>query len=227
MTISKHFNTHANDYDNNNIIQRIVSKALVRDIQNKPKNILELGCGNGQIFREIKWPINKYKAIDFSQSMCDLHPKAKNLVVKCFDFDSDEFYTEIKNDNYDLVISSSAMQWSKNLPLLIKRLFSVSSEINCVLFTSNTFKSIYKITKQAPAIVSLESIKNAFDKYNSTYEVFNYQINFNSKKELFAYIKNSGVQGDVKLSYKDAKNLYKNYDKLYLEFEVIFVKSYK
>jgi len=225
MLIEKQFSNHASNYDDNNIIQRIVSKALVREIQNKPKSILELGCGSGQIFREILWDIDYYKAIDFSQNMCNIHPKNENLEVLCFDFDSDEFWQNIKDDKYDLVISSSAMQWSKNLNNLLQKLFKITNKIDCVLFTSNTFKSIYEITKQKPAILSLDEIKKEFDKYNSTYEVFNYQIDFNTKKELFSYIKNSGVQGDVKLSYKDAKNLYKKYDKLYLEFEVIFIKS--
>jgi len=225
MTIKKHFSNHAQDYDNNNIIQRIVSKALVREVQNNPKNILELGCGSGQIYREISWHLNKYKAIDFSQGMCDIHPANENLEVKCFDFDSEVFWEDIKNDKFDLVISSSAMQWSKDLNLLLKRLFTITNKIDCVLFTSNTFKSIYEITKQKPAILSKEEIIKEFDNYQSTYETINYQIKFDSKKELFSYIKNSGVQGDVKLSYKDAKNLYKKYDKLYLEFEVIFVKA--
>ena len=223
--IKKQFSSHASDYDNNNIIQRIVSKALVREIQNKPQTILELGCGNGQIYREISWNLKEYKAIDFSINMCKMHPKNKNLEVNCFDFDSDEFFDNIKNKKYDLIVSSSAMQWSKDLDKLLKRLFTVSNKIDCVLFTSNTFKSIYEITKQKPTILSLDEIKKEFDKYDSTYEIFNYQIDFKNKKELFAYIKNSGVQGDIKLSYKEAKNLYKKYNKLYLEFEVIFVKS--
>ena len=227
MTIKNKFSSHAKDYDNNNIIQRIVSKALVRDIEDKPQNILELGCGSGQIYREISWDFSYYKAIDFSANMCDIHPKNKNLDVLCFDFDSDEFYNEIKNDKYDLIISSSAIQWSKNLDKLLERLFKVSTKIDCVLFTSNTFKSIYNITKQRPAILSLDEIKQSFNNYSTVYEVFNYQINFDSKKELFSYIKNSGVQGDIKLSYKVAKNLYKKYDKLYLEFEVVFIKSSK
>ena len=225
MLIEKQFSNHASDYDDNNIIQRIVSKALVREISNNPQYILELGCGSGQIYREISWNIKKYKAIDFSQNMCNIHPQNENLEVLCFDFDSDEFWQNIKDDKYDLVISSSAMQWSKNLNNLLQKLFKITNKIDCVLFTSNTFKSIYEITKQKPAILSLDEIKKEFVKYNSTYEVFNYQIDFNTKKELFSYIKNSGVQGDVKLSYKDAKNLYKKYDKLYLEFEVIFIKS--
>ena len=224
MSTKSEFSKHAKDYDDNNIIQRIVSKALVRDIKNKPKNILELGCGSGQIFRHISWEIEHYKAIDFSASMCELHPRDKNIEVKCFDFDSEEFYTNIKDEKYDLVISASAMQWSKDLNLLIKRLLSVSKTINAVLFTSNTFKSIYDITKQAPAILSLEEIKEALTDTNSTFEVFNYKLEFQSKKELFKYIKNSGVKGEVQLSFKDAKNLYRKYDLNYLEFEVVFLE---
>jgi malonyl-CoA O-methyltransferase len=224
LSIKSEFSEHANDYDGNNIIQRIVSRALVREVENNPKRILELGCGSGQVYRQIDWDLEYYKAVDFSDDMCALHPKSKNLEVKCYDFDSQDFFHEIKNENYDLILSSSAMQWSKNLPLLLKNLMATTNSYNGVLFTSNTFKSIYEITKQPKAILSLEEIKNAFDKYNASYEVFDYKLEFSSKKELFSYIKNSGVKGEVSLSFKDAKHLYKNYDLNYLEFEVVFVK---
>ena len=227
MSTQSEFSKHAKDYDDNNIIQRIVSKALVRECKNKPKKILELGCGSGQIFRHIDWNIEYYKAIDFSSSMCELHPRNKNIEIKCFDFDSDEFYKDIEDEVYDLVISSSAMQWSKDLPLLVTRLSKITKQIDAVLFTSNTFKSIYKITNQKPSILSLEQIKEAFlqaDK-NTIFEVFNYKIEFDNKKELFKYIKNSGVKGDIKLSFKDAKALYKKYPLNYLEFEVVFCKN--
>lgn len=224
MSIKSEFSKYAKEYDDNNIIQRIVSKALVRECTNEPKRILELGCGSGQIFRHIDWDIEYYKAIDFSSSMCELHPRGDNVVVKCFDFDSQEFYDDIKYESYDLVISSSAMQWSKDLPLLVKRLSQITKQMDVVLFTSNTFKSIYDITNQKPSILSLEQIKKAFASINTTFELFNYKLEFETKKELFKYIKNSGVKGEVKLSFKDAKNLYKQYDLNYLEFEVIFVK---
>ncbi|MCK5293165.1 MAG: transglycosylase SLT domain-containing protein, partial [Arcobacteraceae bacterium] len=139
----------------------------------------------------------------------------------------DEFYKDIEDEVYDLVISSSAMQWSKDLPLLVTRLSKITKQIDAVLFTSNTFKSIYKITNQKPSILSLEQIKEAFlqaDK-NTIFEVFNYKIEFDNKKELFKYIKNSGVKGDIKLSFKDAKALYKKYPLNYLEFEVVFCKN--
>ena len=152
MTVKKQFSKYANDYDNNNIIQRIVSKALVREIKTKANSILELGCGSGQIYREISWQVDKYKAIDFSQNMCNIHPIHSNLEVLCFDFDSSKFWDNIKNDKYDLILSSSALQWSKDLKKLISNLSKISKEINTVLFTSNTFKSIYEITKQKQSI---------------------------------------------------------------------------
>lgn len=224
MSIKSEFSEHANDYDGNNIIQRIVSRALVREIENNPKKILELGCGSGQVYRQIDWDIESYKAIDFSQDMCNLHPQDANLQVKCFDFDTKEFFDEIKDEKYDIVISSSAMQWSQDLAKLLEKLMATTKVFNGVLFTSNTFKSIYEITKQPKAILSLDEIKEAFDKYNATYEVYNYKLEFGTKKELFSYIKNSGVKGEVSLTFKDAKHLYKNYKLNYLEFEVVFIK---
>lgn len=225
MTISKQFSKYANQYDNNNIIQRIISKALIRELDFKPKTILELGCGNGQLYRQIDYQLDSYTAIDFSQNMCNLHPKDKNIDVQCFDFDSVEFKDFLKDKSYDIILSSSALQWSKDIAKLLQNLATVSNHIQCVLFTSNTFKTIYEITKKAPPILSKDSIIKAFRKYDMNFEVLNYILEFQTKKELFSYIKNSGVQGDVSLSYKEAKSLYKNYNIDYLEFEVIFIKA--
>ncbi len=226
-SIKNQFSKYAKEYENNNIIQKIVSKALVRDIKNKPKRILELGCGSGQVFNHINWDFEYYKAIDASFKMCDLHPKALHLDINCFNFDDDIFFKSIKNDKYDMIISSSALQWSKNIDKLVKHLSKITNEINVVLFTSNTFKSIQNTTKQKSPILSLDNIRNTFSKYcNCTFEVFTYNLEFSNKKEMFNYIKNSGIAGKSTLSYKEAKKLHKEYKLNYLEFEVIFVKAF-
>lgn len=224
LKVEDNFSKHANDYDDNNIIQRIVSRALVRELTAKPKKILELGCGSGQVFRQIDWEIEKYVAIDFASLMCDIHPKGNNIEVYQFDFDSSAFEHFLQNKKFDMVLSSSAMQWSKNIDKLLTNIFKVTNHFEGVLFTSNTFKSIYEITQEPSKILSLEDIKKAFEPYGATFEVFEYKLNFESKKELFAYIKNSGVQGDGKLPFVKAKKLYQTYPHLYLEFEVVFVK---
>lgn len=228
MSVKKEFSKYANQYNNHNIIQQIVAKSIVREIKNEPKRILELGCGSGQIFKYISWDIDYYKAIDFSSTMCDLHPKDSNVKVECHDFDNESFHDSIKDEKFDLVLSSSALQWSKDLNKIVKKLISVSKEINVVLFTSNTFKTIQTITKNKSPILGLNEIKNAFNQYcKCEFEVFNYNLEFENKKELFQYIKKSGVSGGSnKLSFKESKLLLTKYDLNYLEFEVIFIKAF-
>jgi len=225
--VQDEFSKNANQYNSYNIIQQIVSKALVREITSKPKRILELGCGSGQVFKNIDFEYDYYKAIDFSSAMCDIHPTSKNLDIFCLNFDTKDFYENIKDENYDLVLSSSALQWSQNLPKIISALKDITDEINMVLFTSNTFKTIFEINDKISPILDTQTIKKAFDKsFDCKYEILNYKLEFEDKKSLFNYIKNSGVSGDSKpLSFKEAKKLYKEYNLNYLEFEVIFIKG--
>ncbi|RXK12841.1 methyltransferase [Halarcobacter mediterraneus] len=226
MTNKNQFSKYAKEYKNHNIIQQIVAKSLIRELETKSKRILELGCGSGQVFKYINWNIDFYKAIDSSYEMCKLHPKADNIQVKCFDFDTEEFINEIKNDKYDIVLSSSALQWSKDLKKIIKVLSTITNEINAVLFTSNTFKTIHEITNTKSPILDENTIKEAFSSYfECEFETILYKLEFDSKKELFTYIKKSGVSPNASLPYQNAKKLYKEYTLNYLEFEVIFVKT--
>ena len=226
MSEKNQFSKYAKEYKSHNIIQQICAKSLVRELKEQPKRILELGCGSGQVFNHINWDVDFYKAIDFSSSMCELHPKGENIEVKCFDFDTQEFLEEIKNDKFDIVLSSSALQWSKDLSKIIQHLSYITDEINAVLFTSNTFKTIQNITQSTSPILDEESIKKAFSKYfDCEFETIMYKLEFDNKKDLFDYIKKSGVSGSASLDFKDAKKLYKDYSLNYLEFEVIFVKT--
>jgi len=227
--VQEQFSKYAKEYNSNNIIQQIVSKALVREITGKPKRILELGCGSGQVFKNINFDFNYYKAIDFSSQMCEIHPKHKNLELVALNFDTEEFHQNVQNEKYDLILSSSALQWSNDLSKIMSTLSLLSDTINMVLFTSNTFKTIFELTNTNSPILDLKEIKKSFDKfYTCEYEVLNYKLEFENKKDLFNYIKNSGVSGDKKsLSFEKAKHLYKNYNLGYLEFEVVFIKGTK
>ena len=71
-------------------------------------------------------------------------------------------------------------------------------------------------------------IKKAFSQYfDCEFETIMYKLEFDNKKDLFNYIKNSGVSGGSNtLDFKDAKKLYKEYGLNYLEFEVIFIKTF-
>ncbi len=226
MQKKNQFSKYAKEYQSYNIIQQICAKSLIRELKSKPKNILELGCGSGQVFSNINWEFDNYLAIDGSAQMCELHPKANNIEVINLNFDSEEFFNLTKNRSFDIVLSSSALQWSVNLEKLVEHLSKITKEINAVLFTSNTFKTIQNISKNKSPILDEDSIKKAFSKYFvCEFETINYKLEFDNKKELFDYIKKSGVSGSSELSYAKAKRLYKEYNLNYLEFEVIFVKT--
>lgn len=221
------FSKYANEYKNHNIIQQIISKALIRDIKSKPLKILELGCGSGQVFEHINWDITTYDAIDSSIQMCKLHPKDTNIHVSCYDFDNKDFFEFISGKKYDMVLSSSSLQWSNNIDYLLENISQITPEFNSVLFTSNTFKKIQDITNSKSPILSAEKIKESFTKYfKCEFEILNYKLEFKTKKEMFNYIKKSGVSGKSILSYSNAKKLYKEYNINYLEFEVIFIKAF-
>ena len=62
--------------------------------------------------------------------------------------------------------------------------------------------------------------------YGAAFELKKYKLHFESVREMFNYIKKSGVSGGEKqLTYKQTKKLMKNYSLDYLEFEVLFVKA--
>ena len=62
--------------------------------------------------------------------------------------------------------------------------------------------------------------------YRATFELKKYKLHFESVREMFNYIKKSGVSGGEKqLTYKQTKQLMKSYPLDYLEFEVLFVKA--
>jgi len=221
------FTKYAKDYEKHNIIQQIISKALIRDIKTNPQNILELGSGSGQVYNYIDWNYEQYTAIDLSKAMCKIHPKKNNLNIQCLDFDSSDFFDYLNNKYYDIVISSSAMQWSTNLDYLLYKLSKVTNKVHAVLFTSDTFKKIHQITRSKSPILNETTIKNAFNNnFKSKFEIFNYKLEFDNKKDMFSYIKKSGVSGKSTLSYTDAKKLYDEYNLNYLEFSVIFVKAF-
>lgn len=227
MSEKNQFSKYAKSYNNHNIIQQIVAKSLIRELGDfRPKKILDLGCGSGQIIKHISWEYELFHGIDSSEDMCSIHKKGKNIKIDCCSFDDERFFRLIENQKYDIVLSSSALQWSANLTKVLKSLSKVTNRIDAVLFTSNTFKTIQNITKLPSPILDEQSIKQAFsESFSCVFETILYKLEFENKKELFSYIKKSGVSATSSLDFKSAKSLYKEYPYNYLEFEVVFVKA--
>jgi malonyl-CoA O-methyltransferase len=233
MNIIREFSRFANLYEKHNIIQSQVANKLVSNmIENRYyDSIIDIGCGSGAIYkniikRDIKF--GKFIGADLSEEMLRLHPDSNRVTKISFDFNSKDSFKKLK-DNYSIVISSSALQWSNNLDFTLKEVSTLSNQFYFAIFTSNTFKTLHSIANIKSPIYQKEYIQKIIDKYYiSTYETINYKLNFNSVYEMLRYIKQSGVSGGKKqLSYKETKNIIDKYPLNYLEFEVLFIKAKK
>jgi malonyl-CoA O-methyltransferase len=226
----KEFSKHAKEYDEHSSIQKEVAKHLIDKLDGSFKRVLDLGCGTGHIYRNIGCEIERFIGVDSAKGMLDLHPKEKNIQVLNFDFESDIFKEEIlKYAPFDLVISSSTLQWSKDLEALVKFISTITPNIAFSIFTENTFKTLYKTTNLENFLPETKYLTDLVRRYfDIDYEIKEYKIDFEDTKSLFRYIKKSGVSGGKrKLSYKETKNLITKYPHKYLEFEVLFITNKK
>ena len=231
MNVIQEFSRFANLYETHNIIQSQVAKKLVDMIEYKDyKQILDIGCGSGSIYKNIiKSDISfeQFIVADLSQNMLEVHPSSSKIKKISLDFNDIKSFEDIGNDKYDIVISSSALQWSQNLDITLKEISKLSDKFYFAFFTSNTFETLHKTTRLKSPIHTKEFIEQHVNNYyNASFEVMNYQLDFNSVYNMLRYIKQSGVSGGKKqLSYKEIKKVIADYPLDYLEFEVLFVKA--
>jgi malonyl-CoA O-methyltransferase len=230
--VIQEFSRFAHQYDKHNMIQIEVAKTLIERLSfDAYDTVLDIGCGSGEIFRNLqKKSISPklFTAFDSSSVMLDIHPEMKNIIKICADFNDRNFLNALPLQKYDLVISSSSLQWSEDLDFTLDKLSQLSERLQAAIFTSGTFKTLHNTAKITSPIYSVEVVQKAIAKqYRETsFTLHRYVLDFDSVREMFQYIKKSGVSGGEKrLSYKQTKQLMNAYPLKYLEFEVLFVEA--
>lgn len=230
MKVSQEFSKYAKSYGLYNIIQKKVIAQLLSKVQKlkkMPQNILDLGCGNGSLCKAIDWKYESFTGVDFAQGMLQLHPKSKNIECIYGDFNDDTLFNTLQTCNYDFILSASALQWAKNLEQVFANIKALDTPIALAIFTSGTFESLNKTAHLEPILRSAKEIEELQKKYfDADFEVIRYKLEFENTREMFLYIKKSGVSGSRKvLNYRQTKDLIRDYPLEYLEFEVAFITS--
>jgi malonyl-CoA O-methyltransferase len=228
MKISKEFSRHAHKYQHLNQIQTEVAKTVVSTLTCKPKKILDLGCGSGAIYNLIDWKIEKFVGVDFSSNMLSLHPRAENITCKLGDFNDTQLFEELVAEEFDYIISASALQWADDLESVFSEIAKFSLPFSLAIFSSGTFSTLNKTAGVSSIIPSYEMIKNLSEKcLHVKVEKVLYTLEFENTREMLRYIKKSGVSGNRNvLSYKQTKSLMQEYPLSYLEFEVVYINSF-
>ncbi len=227
MKISSEFSKYAQEYNSYKIIQEKVVKKLLSRISTRPQNILDLGCGSGAVCSSIDWEYQSFTGVDFAQGMLELHPRSKNIEALYGDFNDTAMFKNLSKNKYNHLISSSALQWAKNLEEVMLGIKKLNVPISLAIFTSGTFLTLNITAGLSPILrSSLETQELVEKHFDIECELVHYKLEFTSTREMFRYIKKSGVSASRNvLSYRETKKLMREYPLNYLEFEVIFIHS--
>ncbi|MGD9719444.1 MAG: methyltransferase domain-containing protein [Sulfurimonadaceae bacterium] len=227
MKISTEFSKYAVQYGTYNIIQNQVAAKLLQKVTSEPRRILDLGCGEGALCKKITWEYERFVGVDFAANMLSLHPKAENIELLYGDFNDDTLFEKLGMYDFDMILSSSAMQWSDDLDALFAKLHAMQTPFALSLFTANTFKTLHATAGIEPLLRSSDQVAALCEKYFKVdAEIVDYRLSFESVRQMFRYIKKSGVSGSRKvLGFKETKRLMEEYPLDYLEFEVLFLTS--
>ncbi|QOY54631.1 methyltransferase domain-containing protein [Candidatus Sulfurimonas marisnigri] len=225
MKISSEFSKHALDYNTYNVIQNRVIEKLLSTVMHKPKNILDLGCGSGSLCKAIDWDYEHFTGVDFAPGMLELHPKSKKIESVYGDFNDETLFDNLLTYKYDYVFSASALQWANNLESVFASIKQLNAPVALAIFTSNTFRTLNETASISSLLISADEVNKLQKKYfNVEFEIVSYKMEFESTRDMFKYIKKSGVSGARKiLSYRESKKLLNGYPLNYLEFEVAFI----
>jgi malonyl-CoA O-methyltransferase len=221
------FSRYAAEYGSRNVIQRLVADKLIASTYDKPKRILDLGCGNGTLYSLIDWEVERFVGIDFSKQMLEHHPKNSNVELILGDFNDPELFERLSGEHFDRLYSASALQWAEDLGAVLQSLSSLNTPMSLAIFTAGTFKALHECAEVTPLLRSSDEVMAIAEKYlDARFEVLHTTLEFDSVREMFRYIKRSGVSGGRRvLDFSQTKRLMEIYPLEYLEFEVVFIRT--
>ena len=225
----KEFSRFAHQYNHYNMIQTEVAKTLVEALPlGSYSTIIDMGCGSGEVYKNIircGHHFETFIALDASKEMLSLHPDSENIMKLQADFNMPDTYSRFDADTKSVLLSSSALQWSKDIDFTISQLSSKCKRAYFAIFTSGTFKTLHQVANIDSPIYTQKELQEVLENYyDATFKTMVYRLDFSSVRDMFKYIKKSGVSGgDKQLSYKQTKYLMEHYPLKYLEFEVLFM----
>ncbi len=228
MSVQTEFSRYAEEYGSYNVIQRRVVAKLLKDLgDERPRRILDLGCGNGVLCEALTWRPEHFLGVDFAPRMLELHPKGSNIECIYGDFNNPLLFEQLGYLAFDRIFSGSALQWSKDLDRTFAMIASLNAPVSLALFTANTFATLFKTAGITPLLRSAEEVAAAaLPWFGDVAETVHYRLEFASTREMFRYIKRSGVSGGRNLlGYRETKRLMEHYPLDYLEFEIVFITT--
>jgi malonyl-CoA O-methyltransferase len=159
--------------------------------------------------------------------MLQKHNTGDEVETICDSFDSEELWKNLQSRDIDLLFSSSAFQWSRDLKALFQRLYELNRGFSIALFSSETFKELHEQFGISSPLYSSSEIETFTEIFRSVdVSSREYSLQFNSSRELLQYIRNSGVSGGLnRVPIEVLRNFIREDRLKKLSFKVVFIRS--
>jgi malonyl-CoA O-methyltransferase len=253
--IAQHFSRSAKTYDQYALLQhKVVDEILMRisslPLETGPKQILDIGCGTGILAAELakKYPEALVIGCDLAPGMVEfaqVKHRQPNLSYELADAESLPY----TNGQFDLVLSSSTLQWTALENALKQILRVLASKSNFIFSTfgpltlkelKETFLAL-KDGKRTPVnefqnIVSVENILKSTGFSSVKLSTMIFTQKYDTVKDVLWSLKQTGAQyagngGDVGLGGKERlEKVLKYYSERYgntATYEIIYGAAQK
>ena len=238
--IQKAFDGAASSYDKFSYVQDIVLQKICSIVTlngNNQKNILDIGCGTGNVGKFLNIANHNFIQIDLSREMCVLAKKKNNkLSINC-NMDMMPFYTNF----FDIIIASMVLQWSCNINLSLLELLRVMKPTGTLYIAIPVFGTLIELSSiiekiggcfsQFYKIEELIGIINSLDiKIQDTFccNYYQYHKSFrafllNMKLTGVYTKKNSSIQYDIFSIGKIYKELYSFQNCIFSSWNIMYL----
>lgn len=152
--IKEGFSRAAVNYDANAKLQEIIRKKAITFANNyfpKKATILDLGCGTAEFgVKKNNWDII---GVDISYGMCAIASTKKVLVIN-----ADAVALPFKDDSFECVFSSLALQWAEDPEAVIKEILRVLKPDGTAIITTFAHGTLRELEEAFTAVDSEKHI---------------------------------------------------------------------
>lgn len=201
--IRQRFAKQYENYEQNAQIQKSIVHLLIQLMQNHSlpqyyQNVLEIGCGTGYLTQQFL----RYYQVDYLH-LNDLYDEIKKNPIKsqqhCQYLIGDIQQLNLKKQTFDLVLSSSVLQWIYPLHELFAKIYQTLNRQGYFIFSSyltDNFWQIKQITRQGLNYYDFDELKKLL--LHCGFDLIHIQQNYNdlyfyTPYEVLKHLKYTGV----------------------------------